>query len=78
MRALTTGFDGMALQGFVMWEELGRAFCLVLVLEGIIPFLYPTRWRHLVVSLAQVSDRQLRSMGLVSMLIGIGLLYLLK
>ena len=31
-----------------MWEELGKAFCLMLVLEGIIPFLYPTRWRHLV------------------------------
>lgn len=61
-----------------MWEELGRAFCLMLVLEGIIPFLYPTRWRNLVASLAQVSDRQLRVMGLVSMLIGVGLLYLLK
>lgn len=61
-----------------MWEELGKAFCLMLVLEGIIPFLYPTRWRRLVASLAQVSDRQLRVMGLVSMLVGVGLLYLLK
>ena len=69
---------GWHLQGFIMWEELGRAFCLMLVLEGIIPFLYPTRWRNLVASLAQVSDRQLRVMGLVSMLIGVGLLYLLK
>lgn len=61
-----------------MWEDLGRAFCLMLVLEGIIPFLYPTRWRNLVASLAQVSDSQLRTMGLVSMLIGVGLLYLLN
>ncbi len=61
-----------------MWEELGKAFCLMLVLEGIIPFLYPTRWRNLVVQLAIISDRQLRIMGLISMMIGVGLLYILK
>ncbi|WP_238526778.1 DUF2065 domain-containing protein [Cellvibrio japonicus] len=68
-----------ALQSEVfMWEELGRAFCLMLVLEGIIPFLYPARWRRLVASLAEVTDKQLRSMGLVSMAIGVGLLYLIN
>ena len=61
-----------------MWDELGRAFCLMLVLEGIIPFLYPARWRKLVASLAIVSDHQLRTMGLVSMLLGAGLLYLIN
>lgn len=61
-----------------MWEELGRAFCLLLVLEGILPFLYPTRWRRLVASLATISDRQLRIIGLVSMLVGVGLLTVLK
>lgn len=61
-----------------MWEDLGRALCLMLVLEGIVPFLYPARWRQLVVSLAQVSNRQLRVMGLASMLAGVGCLYLLN
>jgi len=61
-----------------MWEEFGKAFCLLLVLEGILPFLYPTRWRRLVVSLATITDRQLRIMGLLTMLIGIGLLYMLR
>lgn len=61
-----------------MWEELGRAICLLLVLEGILPFLYPTRWRRLVVSLATISDSQLRFMGCTSMIVGVGLLYLLK
>lgn len=61
-----------------MWEDLGRALCLMMVLEGIIPFLYPARWRRLVVSLAQVSNRQLRLMGLASMLAGAGCLYLLN
>ena len=61
-----------------MWEELGRAFCLLLVLEGILPFLYPTRWRRMVASIAAITDRQLRIMGLISMLVGVGFLYVLK
>jgi uncharacterized protein len=61
-----------------MWEEFAKAFCLMLVLEGVIPFLYPTRWRRLVASLAQISDRQLRFIGLGSMLMGAGLLYLIQ
>ena len=60
-----------------MWEELGKAFCLMLVIEGIIPFLYPGRWRALVQSLSLVDDRQLRLMGLASMLTGAGLLYVI-
>ncbi|WP_027329354.1 DUF2065 domain-containing protein [Marinimicrobium agarilyticum] len=61
-----------------MWDDLARAFCLMLVIEGIIPFLYPQRWRQLVASLALVNDRRLRMMGLVSMLIGAGLLLVLR
>ena len=61
-----------------MWETLFAAVALMLVLEGIIPFLYPNKWRHLVATLAQISDGQLRMMGLVSMLMGVGLLYFVK
>lgn len=50
----------------------------MLVLEGIIPFLYPRRWREMVSMLAQISDRQMRVMGLVSMLIGTCLLYVIN
>lgn len=65
------------LSAVAMWEQFGKALCLLLILEGIIPFLYPARWRRLVITLATINDRQLRSIGLVSMLIGLGLLYLL-
>lgn len=61
-----------------MWEDLGRALCLVLIIEGILPFLCPGRWRQAVAMLAEVDDRQLRIMGLVTMLAGVGLLYLLR
>ncbi|BCD96639.1 DUF2065 domain-containing protein [Marinagarivorans cellulosilyticus] len=61
-----------------MLDTLLQAICLVLILEGIVPFLYPGRWRALVVKLATVNDRELRIVGLVSMLLGAGLLFLLK
>ena len=61
-----------------MWETLFAALALMLVLEGIIPFLYPSKWRNLVAALANINDRQLRIMGLISMLMGVGLLYLIK
>lgn len=61
-----------------MWRELGTAFCLMLVLEGIIPFLYPARWRRLVASLAEIDDRKLRLAGLTSMVAGTLLLYLIN
>jgi uncharacterized protein YjeT (DUF2065 family) len=61
-----------------MWEDFVRAVCLLLVIEGILPFLYPTRWRRMLALVAEASDRQLRILGLISMLLGVGLLYLLK
>ena len=62
----------------MFWRELGIAFCLMLVIEGIIPFLYPRRWRTMVRVLSEVDDRSMRIMGLTSMLIGTGLLYLIN
>lgn len=61
-----------------MWHELGVAFCLVLVIEGIIPFLYPRRWKEMVSMLADVDDRTMRIVGLASMLVGTALLYLIN
>ena len=61
-----------------MWHELGVALCLVLVIEGIIPFLYPRRWREMVMMLAEIDDRTMRVVGLISMVTGTGLLYLIN
>ncbi|EGG95351.1 Putative inner membrane protein YjeT (clustered with HflC) [gamma proteobacterium IMCC1989] len=60
-----------------MWEALLQAFCLLLIIEGVIPFLYPSKWRRLVAQLALITDHQLRVMGLFSMLLGLSILYLL-
>jgi len=61
-----------------VWSEWLVALSLVLVLEGIIPFVYPQRWRQLVALLAQQSDKAIRISGLVSMLIGLGLLMIVR
>ncbi|MGL4318845.1 MAG: DUF2065 domain-containing protein [Pseudomonas sp.] len=60
-----------------MLQEFGIALCLVLVLEGVLPFLYPRQWRAVLAQLVQLPDRRLRLMGLTSMLLGTALLYLL-
>jgi uncharacterized protein YjeT (DUF2065 family) len=61
-----------------MWNELGVALCLVLVIEGLLPFLAPARWRHMAFALAQTDDRTIRIVGLGSMLTGTLMLYLLR
>ncbi|MGI9273594.1 MAG: DUF2065 domain-containing protein [Endozoicomonas sp.] len=58
------------------WQQLLVAFSLMLVLEGIVPFLYPQRWRRLVSRLSEIDDRQLRMAGLGSMILGVLLLYM--
>lgn len=61
-----------------MLETFLQAVCLVLILEGVVPFLNPGRWRKLVAALSSISDKQLRIMGLVSMLIGAGALFIIR
>lgn len=59
-----------------MWEQLLPALALVLVIEGILPFLNPKSWRSAMLQAAQLPDRVLRIMGLLSMLAGVVVLYL--
>ncbi len=61
-----------------VWQELLTAFCLMLILEGIIPFLYPNRWKDAVQKLAEMDGRTMRFMGFSSMLIGVVALYLVR
>jgi uncharacterized protein YjeT (DUF2065 family) len=57
------------------WSDLFAALALYLVLEGIMPFLNPQGVKRLMLTFAGFADRQLRVMGLVSMCIGLTLLY---
>ena len=66
------------LWGVKMWHDLWVALALLLVLEGIFPFLNPQGMRRMMLSIAQQNNRALRISGLVSMLFGVGLLYLVN
>ncbi len=54
------------------------AFALMLVIEGILPFLFPAQWRETFRRITQFSDGQIRFFGLSSMLVGLLLLLLSK
>ncbi|KAF0204923.1 MAG: hypothetical protein FD173_1443 [Gallionellaceae bacterium] len=51
------------------------ALGLMLVLEGIMPFLFPTLWRQTLGKLAQLQDGQMRFVGLTLMLGGLLLIF---
>jgi uncharacterized protein YjeT (DUF2065 family) len=61
-----------------MWQDLLSALALMLVLEGILPFLSPEVTRRTLQTASQMDNRGLRITGLLSMLAGLGLLYLVR
>ncbi|WP_333844489.1 DUF2065 domain-containing protein [Pelomicrobium sp.] len=60
-----------------MLSNLLLAVGLMLVLEGILPFLAPTLWREAFRKLTEMSDGQIRFIGLSSMLCGLLLIALM-
>lgn len=52
------------------------ALALMLVMEGVLPFLAPTAWRETFARMIQFNNGQVRFMGLLSMLAGLVLLVL--
>lgn len=61
-----------------MWQDLFAALSLVLVIEGMLPFLKPEAWRKTMGRIADQPDNALRIMGLLSMLMGVALLYMIR
>jgi len=60
------------------WQDLFTALALVLVIEGMMPFVNPAWWRQKLLSIAAIPDSSLRTIGLVSMLAGLGFLYIVR
>jgi uncharacterized protein YjeT (DUF2065 family) len=57
-----------------MGQLLLGAFALMLVFEGLLPFLIPQLWREMFQRLLLLSDGQIRFFGLSAMLVGVLLL----
>ena len=60
------------------WTEILTALALVLVIEGMLPFVRPGRYKQLVAQIVRLSDNQLRIFGLTAMIIGIVLLFVVR
>ena len=58
------------------WHVLAVAIALVFIIEGMLPFISPGRWRKLLIMADQMDDRVIRNVGLGSMLFGVVVLYL--
>jgi len=52
------------------WNALLLAFGMMLVLEGLLPFLSPRQWRALFAQAAKLTDGQLRFLGLTALVVG--------
>ena len=61
-----------------MWDDLFAAVALLLVFEGIMPFVSPSKWRQYLKIIIEQPDRTLRTIGLVSMLMGAFLLIVVR
>ena len=62
----------------VIWSDLLAAIALLLVIEGMVPFLNPQSLRKMLETVSRLDDRTLRIIGLISMMIGVILLTIVR
>jgi uncharacterized protein YjeT (DUF2065 family) len=60
------------------WTEILTALALLMIIEGMLPFIGPDRYKQLVAQIARLSDNQLRTFGLSAMIAGLLLLFLVR
>ncbi len=60
------------------WTEILTALALVLIIEGMVPFVGPRKYRQIVAQMAMLSDNNLRTVGLVIMIAGVVLLFAVR
>jgi uncharacterized protein YjeT (DUF2065 family) len=56
------------------WSSVLAAVALVLIFEGLLPLISPTKWREMFTQLLQLQDGQIRFFGLTTVLLGLFLL----
>lgn len=61
-----------------MWFDLLRALALVMVIEGLMPFVAPDRWREMLLRVVSIDSRGLRLFGAAMIATGIIALQFLR
>lgn len=62
----------------MVWQDLLTALGLLLVIEGIMPFLNPKSFREAMLKASQADDSALRILGLTCMIVGVAVLYWIR
>ena len=62
----------------MIWTEILTALALVLVIEGLLPFASPGRYRQMVAQIVGMSDNNIRAVGLIVIVIGLALLFIVR
>lgn len=60
------------------WSDLLAALALVMIIEGILPFLNPRGYKNTMMQMAAFPEKTLRTIGFGSMLAGVVFLYLVR
>ena len=60
------------------WTEILTAVALVFVIEGMLPFISPAKYRQMVAEITRLSDNNIRNIGLVVMVVGLLLLFFVR
>jgi uncharacterized protein YjeT (DUF2065 family) len=60
------------------WTDLLAALAIVCIIEGIMPFSNPAAMKRLLARMSALEDREMRIVGLVSMLLGLAILFLVR
>jgi len=57
------------------WGLLLKVLAMVLIIEGIMPFVTPIRWKKYLQRMIEANNRQVRIMGFVLLVVGSVLLF---
>lgn len=60
------------------WQDFGTALALMMIFEGISPFIMPARMRKLAAMVQEANDHTIRLIAFLSMLSGLMLLFWLR
>ena len=60
------------------WSDFLSALALMLILEGVMPFLSPNAARRVMATMARMGDRELRIGALIGMALGVAMLYVVR
>ena len=60
----------------MIWQEILTVISILFIIEGLIPFISPSKYKNFVISMSKLNTNNLRILGFISMTFGVLLLVL--